>query len=468
MMLRAISSRCRPRLCRSAMTQVLSEPMVWNQAPALSTTLPNGVRVVTKEGFGDLASVGVFLDAGTRDETKDTIGATHLIDQLTLTGTAKRSASALESEVEGMGATLSTSFGREQSSLTMSCFSQDVKQSVGILADLVTAPAVGNLDKQMAGILRGLEEGQESTRAVIDDRLHTCAFRDYSLGFSTIGPYDGVESLKSAHLSSYIQQNWTADKTVICATGGVKHADLVAQATEAFGGMKACTSPVEAATKPYFCGAELIYRNDEMGPTAYIGVGWEGVPWKSPDAVTFMVMASIIGSYKKGAGLVPGNISGNRVVNAVANKMQVGCANEFEAFAHFYKDTGMFGFYIECDEVAVEHAVGELMFGMNLLSFSVTEEEVARGQRELKNALCSATNSTESACANLGKEILAYGRSIPLAEMFLRIEAVDAEDVKRAAWKYLNDNEVAATGLGPLHGMPQYYDLRRATCMHRY
>ncbi|CAK0864745.1 unnamed protein product [Prorocentrum cordatum] len=84
--------------------------------------------------------------------------------------------------------------------------------------------------------------------------------------------------------------------------------------------------------------------------------------------------------------------------------MQVGCANEFEAFAHFYKDTGMFGFYIECDEVAVEHAVGELMFGMNLLSFSVTEEEVARGQRELKNALCSATNSTESACANLGKE----------------------------------------------------------------
>ncbi|CAK0864744.1 unnamed protein product [Prorocentrum cordatum] len=50
---------------------VLSEPMVWNQAPALTTTLPNGVRVVTKEGFGDLASVGVFLDAGVRDETKD-------------------------------------------------------------------------------------------------------------------------------------------------------------------------------------------------------------------------------------------------------------------------------------------------------------------------------------------------------------------------------------------------------------
>merc|ERR1712032_756077 len=242
---------------------------------------------------------------------------------------------------------------------------------------------------------------------------------------------------------------------------------LVAKATEALGGMKSGT-PVEVATKPYFCGAELIYRNDEMGPTAYISVGWEGVPWRSPDAVTFMVLQSIIGSYKKGVGLVPGEISGNRVINNVANKMQVGCADEFEAFNCFYRDTGIFGFYIQCDEVAVEHAVGELMFGVNLLSFSVTDEEVARGKRELKAELFGGSGSATSSCTDLGNQILSYGRSIPAAEMLLRIDAVDAEEVKRVAWKYLNDNEVAVTALGPLHGKPQYMDLRRQTMMHRY
>ena len=49
-------------------------------------------------------------------------------------------------------------------------------------------------------------------------------------------------------------------------------------------------------------------------------------------------MQHIMGSYKKGTGLVPGNISGNRTINAVANKMQVGCADEFEAFNCFYKE----------------------------------------------------------------------------------------------------------------------------------
>merc|ERR1711957_29613 len=124
-----------------------------------------------------------------------------------------------------------------------------------------------------------------------------------------------------------------------------------------------------------------------MGPTAYVSVGWESVPWKSADPVTFMVMENIIGNYKKNTGLVPGTISGNRTINAIAN---------------------------------------------------------------------------------IGQQMLSYGRVVPAAEMVLRIDAVDAEEVKRVAWQYLNDGEIAVTALGPLHGMPQYMDLRRATMMHRY
>merc|ERR1712107_612057 len=181
--------------------------------------------------------------------------------------------------------------------------------------------------------------------------------------------------------------------------------------------------------KPYFSGAELIYRNDEMGPTAHISIGYEGVSHKSADAVTFMLMAQIIGSYNKATGLVPGNISGNRVINAVANKMNVGCADEFEAFSINYRDTGIFGFYAACDEVAVEHCIGELQFGVNLLSFSVTDEEVERAKRELEVQLFGGAGSSSEICTEVGNQVLAYGRGIPPAEMILRIDAIDAEEV---------------------------------------
>merc|ERR1719238_2639328 len=201
---------------------------------------------------------------------------------------------------------------------------------------------------------------------------------------------------------------------VLVATGAVDHGAVVAAAEASLGGVKAGAAPAPWE-KPYFCGAELIYRNDEMGPTAYVSVGWESVPARSGDAVAFMVMQHILGSYKKGAGLVPGNISGNRTINQVANKMAVGCADEFEAFNCFYKDTGMFGWYAACDEVAVEHCIGELMFGMNMLAFSVTDEEVERGKRELK--VFGGDGSTSAAAAEVGKQVLAYGRGVSPAEM---------------------------------------------------
>eukprot|EP00928_Gymnodinium_smaydae_P014275 TRINITY_DN151_c0_g1_i5.p1 TRINITY_DN151_c0_g1~~TRINITY_DN151_c0_g1_i5.p1 ORF type:complete len:497 (-),score=119.01 TRINITY_DN151_c0_g1_i5:85-1494(-) len=454
-------------LGRRSVSQVLAEPTAWNQPGAVVTTLPNGVRVVSKQTYGETTSVGLFVNAGVRDETVATRGASKLVEKLALTGTQKRPKAQLEKEVEALGAELSATVGREQTAFTMALPGADVKQGVDILSDLVTSPGLGNLAREKEGILRALEEADQPNRTVLDDRLHQCAFRDCALGFSAVGPFDGIETLSEDAVKSYVGANYTADRIVLAAVGPGKHEDLAkAAAASTLGGVKAGSSG-QGSNRPYFCGAELIYRNDEMGALAYVSVGWEGVPWRSPDALTFMVMEKIIGSYKKGAGLVPGTISGNRTINAIANKMGVGCAEEFEAFNIHYRDTGMFGFYAVCDEVAVEHCIGELMFGINLLSFAVTEEEVARGKRELKAALYGST-AASSECAALGKEMLGYGRSIPAAEMLLRIDAIDAEEVKRVAYKYLNDQEVSVTALGPLHGMPQYFDVRRATCMHRY
>ncbi|CAK9056648.1 Probable mitochondrial-processing peptidase subunit beta (Beta-MPP) (PEP) [Durusdinium trenchii] len=304
---------------RSAATEV-------SLAPVVVTTLSNGVKVATKETFAETASLGVYVDAGVRDETVGTRGATAILEQLSLTGTASRPRAKLEGEIESMGATLDFSYGREQSSWNMTMFKTDVAQGVEILADLATKPALANYAKEKQNILRKIEETPQDTRKVIDDRLHACAFRDYSLGFATTGPFEGIENISQEHLKQHVESNFTADKMVVAASGAVKHAELVKLAEKSFGAVKA-GAPKVYGSKPYFCGAMLLYRNDEMGPLAYISIGWEAVPYKSPDAVTFMVMQAIIGKYKKNTGLVPGTISGNRTINAVANKMGPGPRN---------------------------------------------------------------------------------------------------------------------------------------------
>merc|ERR1711871_1054080 len=349
-------------------------------------------------------------NAGIRDETRNGSGTAALVGKLALSGTSKRPLDALEEELESLGATLDVQVGREQTHFTASVLGGDVKQGIDIITDVATNISASNISD---ALIRSLQEGETETRNVISDRLHMTAFRDTALGNTVVGPFDNIESLGEGAVQEYLARTHVGANTVLAAVGPASHEEVVAAAEAGLGGV--ATGSTAPAEQPYFCGAELIYRNDDMGSTAYVSVGWEGVPARSPDAVTFMLMAQIIGSYQKGTGLVPGSISGNRTVNAVANKMGVGCADKLECFNLMYRDTGLFGYYIECDEVAVEHAVGELMFGINLLSFAVTDEEVERAKRELKIKLFGGAGSAADACSTVGQQVLQYGRGIPAA-----------------------------------------------------
>eukprot|EP00913_Durusdinium_trenchii_P012755 g11976.t1 len=69
--------------------------------------------------------------------------------------------------------------------------------------------------------------------------------------------------------------------------------------------------------------------------------------------------------------------------------------------------------------------------------------------------------------ADIGRQLLVYGRRIPLAELLLRLDAINIEEVKRVARERLFDKDVAVTALGPLSRMPPLAELRRRTAARR-
>lgn len=442
-------------------------------APTLITTLPNGMRVASQKTFDPTLTVGVWIDSGSRYETKETNGVAHFLEHMAFKGTKKRSRVQLEQEIENMGAHLNAYTAREQTVYYAKAFPTDLAQTVDILSDILTNSTIDEsaMEIEKHVILREMEEVEKATEEVIFDRLHMAAFRDSSLSYTILGPVENIQTMKRQHLVDYIKKNYTANRMVMAAAGDVDHQQLVKLAEKHFGQIQpAKESGVQAPqVKPYFCGSELIFRNDTMGPVAHVAVAFEGVAWKSPDAIAFMLMQSIIGSYRRAdEGIVPGKISANRAVNNVANKMNTGCAEMFSAFNTCYSDTGLFGFYAQCDEVAVEHCMSEIMFSIGSLSYSVTDEEVQRAKLQLKTQLLGSLDTTTAIAEDIGRQLLVYGRRIPLAEFLKRLNVIDAEEIKRVAWKYLHDAEVAVTGMGALHGMPQYMDLRRQTFWLRY
>ena len=68
------------------------------------TSLANGIRVVT-DTMKDVetVSLGMWVDTGSRSETKDLNGISHVIEHMLSKGTKTRTAKQISEEIENIG-----------------------------------------------------------------------------------------------------------------------------------------------------------------------------------------------------------------------------------------------------------------------------------------------------------------------------------------------------------------------------
>lgn len=107
-----------------------------------------------------MASVGVWVDAGSRFEAPGTNGTAHFLEHLIFKGTIRRTALSLEEEIENMGGKLNAYTSREQTTFFADVQSKDIGMAVDILADILqnsTFP-LSAISRERGVILREMEE----------------------------------------------------------------------------------------------------------------------------------------------------------------------------------------------------------------------------------------------------------------------------------------------------------------------
>ncbi|PWA55685.1 insulinase (Peptidase family M16) protein [Artemisia annua] len=87
---------------------------------------------------------------------------------------------------------------------------------------------------------------------------------------------------------------------------------------------------------------------------------------------------------------------------------------------------------------------------------------------ELKSSLLLHVDGTSATADDIGRQLLTYGRRIPYAELFARIDAVDAATIKRVANRFIFDQDLAIVASGPVKLLPDYNWFRRRTYKLRY
>jgi len=438
---------------RQANTSPTYEQILNNLPETRVTTLSNGFRVATEDYGLPTCTVGIWIDAGSRFESEKTNGTAHFLEHMAFKGTSRRSQTQLELEVENMGAHLNAYTSREQTVYYAKAFSKDLPKAVDILSDILQNSTLGEaeIERERGVILREMQEVETNLQEVVFDHLHATAYQGTPLGRTILGPTENIKSITAKNLRDYINTHYKAPRMVLAAAGGVNHDELVKLAEQHFGGLSSDNNTEVQSLQPCrFTGSEMRVRDDDIR-LAHIAMSVEGTSWSDADTIPLMVASTIIGSWDRSMA------SGGNVGSKLAQLSgQHGLCHSFQAFNTCYADTGLWGVYFVTDKNKIDDFMMALQNEWIKLCTQVTESEVTRAKNLLRTNMLLQLDGSTPICEEIGRQLLVYNRRLPLHELEERIDAVNANVIRKVCMKHIYDKCPAISAVGPVEQLPDY------------
>src|ERR1700689_4111940 len=129
------------------------------------TRLSNGLTVVT-DPMPQLenAMLGVWVNAGSRNETPSVMGISHMLEHMAFKGTATRSARDLAEEIEAVGGYLNAYTSREQTAFHARVLKADVTLGVDLLADILINPTfeLSEIERERGVVLQEIGQAADT------------------------------------------------------------------------------------------------------------------------------------------------------------------------------------------------------------------------------------------------------------------------------------------------------------------
>jgi len=428
------------------------------------TTFESGLRVASETMPGaNTATVGVWIDAGSRYETEHNNGAAHFLEHMAFKGTSKRTQYQLEIEIENMGGHLNAYTSREQTVYFAKVFEQDVPRAMDILSDILLRSHLDPkaISRERDVIMREMKEVNRQNEELVLDHLHATAFDGSGLGRTILGPEKNIRTLGRNDLREYIDTHYLAPTMCIAGAGAIDHKELCDLAEHHFGGLRTVLSEEEKNSDAVcmdqgkFVGSDvrIHFESDTM---AHFALAYEGSSWTSEFAFPLMLLQTLLGSFDRAAGKT---ITSQLCYDVAANEL----AHSLITFNTCYKDTGLFGFYAVCEREKVGDLIKCVSNNLAQLVDMISEEDVERAKIALKATMLMGLDGNTNVCEDIGRQLLTYGRRLTPAEIFQRIEDSSVDDVKAAAYKVFHDKDHAMAAVGGIERLPSYEWIRNNT-----
>lgn len=419
-----------------------------------TTTLENGLRVVSCDSASPVGSVGVFIDAGSRYQPRNQAGLAHFLEYMAYGSSKNIPDYKLVRDLQKMGASFSSLANREHTMYTAETLREFIPDVLAIMGEVTLNPAfndyelVENRDKYIP-VLREKLAKPETT---VSEAVHAAAYYQNTVGLPLYGTEEGIANFTDKALSAYVNELFIPQRMVVCAIG-TDHASLVEQAKKVFGGAKGVQP---APQKPNYTGGD-VRGADYDQPVVHMSLAFEACPWRSKDVYAMCVVQTMMGGGGSFSAGGPGKGMCSRLYTNVLN--QYGWVDNVQSFDSIFTDTGLFGINATCGPSHAGNMVDVLC--TELLGMArVGAEELERAKAQLKVGLLMQLESRALQLEDTARQVLTYGKVMSPAEVCASIDSITVDDVQRVVSAMLK-KKPAFVALGDIHAVPRYEDIAK-------
>src|SRR5690242_6333175 len=200
----------------------------------------NGLTVITEQmQHIRSASIGVWLQTGSRDEDAQWNGISHFIEHMVFKGTKHRTAEEIARQVDSIGGNMDAFTAKECICFNVKVLDEHVPTALDILSDLVLNPVfdASDIARERGVIIEEIKMDEDNPDYLVHEIFTQNFWKDHPLGKPILGTKETVRRFERPLLFEYWNKRFYPGNLIISAAGNLKHADFVETVKQRFAKM---------------------------------------------------------------------------------------------------------------------------------------------------------------------------------------------------------------------------------------
>ena len=394
-----------------------------------TATLPCGLRIICAQNQSHVASCGIAVDAGTRDEFPQESGIAHFTEHLSFKGTQRRKAWHIIHYMECVGGDLNAYTGKEETVYYCTFLSKHYARAIDLLFDIVfhsTYPQA-EMNKEVEVVIDEIESYNDSPSELIYDDFEDILFNGHSLGRNILGEATRLRELRSQDILDFTHRLYRPDRMVLFFYGNISLRQIVREAEK-----QAAKYPMDAPsllTVPRLAPPSFNYPQEARfikkdTHQAHVMIGTRGYGAADKRQLCLFLLSNILGG--------PGMSS--RLNLSLREKN--GLVYSVESALTTYTDTGVWGIYFGCDDHDVQRCL-KLTYKelARLMDKPLSEAQLRAAKRQIQGQIGISWDNNENVAIGMGKRYLHYGTTKTCQQLCNEIDALTPTQL----WDVAND-----------------------------